>query len=217
MRAPRVCQPKRMVTPFRGLAFSVPVSVFRLSFWGSVTRGYGKRRESKPRKQRPNRSARLSLVLTQDVHNLGVTGQIVDVKHGYGRNYLLPGKRAVYNTQANRELYSAWEKVEGESIPVNQADFIANYFSQDKEVTIRRNPNSKWAIFEQDISMALLKQHQLHVPLDCVELASPIAQFGEHSVDIRIDESTLISVAVMVEREASTLRRSKGDDASSTT
>lgn len=177
-----------------------PVKLLRLSAWGIFSRTYGKSRESKPWKQKPNRNARLSLILTEDLHNLGVKGQIVKVKHGFGRNYLLPRRRAVYDTPENRKTHNAWEKAEGES--VEGTDFFIDYLS-GKDIVFRRDPNSglRWAIVEQDISMALRKQRQLHVPLDYIELANPITSFGSHAVSIRLDETTLVDLPVEV-REA---------------
>ena len=43
----------------------------------------------------------MQLILTQDVHNLGSAGQLVSVKNGYGRNYLLPQGLALSATTRN--------------------------------------------------------------------------------------------------------------------
>ena len=39
----------------------------------------------------------MKLILTADVENLGEPGEIVEVKDGYGRNYLLPQGKAIAN------------------------------------------------------------------------------------------------------------------------
>lgn len=179
----------------------VPPKLLRLSTWGIFVRLYGKSRESKPWKQKPNRNARLSLILTEDLGNLGVKGQVVKVKHGFGRNYLLPGKRAVYDTPENREIHDAWEVAEGEDA-AHGTEFFVDLLSR-KNLVIQRDPTRKikWAVFEQDISMALRKQRELHVPLDCIELAEPITSFGRHTVPIRLDETTSADLCVEVQRE----------------
>ena len=45
----------------------------------------------------------MKLILTADVPNLGAPGDIVEVKDGYGRNYLLPRKLAIVATRGRRE------------------------------------------------------------------------------------------------------------------
>jgi ribosomal protein L9 len=44
----------------------------------------------------------MKIILTADVPNLGAPGDIVEVKDGYGRNYLLPRKMAIVATRAPR-------------------------------------------------------------------------------------------------------------------
>ena len=54
----------------------------------------------------------MKVVLIQEVENLGIAGDIKDVKNGYARNYLLPGKLAVLATP--QELASAGARRERE-------------------------------------------------------------------------------------------------------
>ncbi len=172
------------------------------------TRNYGTRRESQPWKQRPNRKARLAIVLTEDIPNLGSKGQLVKVKHGYARNWLLPKKLAVYATPDNIEFYDAWEAEKGVDTGLNYADYLS-----EKTLTIERDPSlARCAVIEQDISTAFRKKFQLHVPLDCIELEKPISTFGEHSVGVRLDESTLVTVPVHVIHKSPRVRQKKKED-----
>lgn len=161
-------------------------------------RKYGTRQESKLWRQKPNRKPRLSIILTQDVHKLGVKGQIVKVNHGYGRNHLLPQKMAVYATHYNIKDLNAFE-VEKGVLGVNEVEFMANYLSS-RQLTVRRSPQDMTPIFEQHISRAFRTNLQVHVPIDCIELSDPITDFkNEHFVQVRLDESTLVTVPVKIE------------------
>ena len=165
-----------------------------------ATRCYGTRRESKQWKQKPNRKPRLAIILTQDVYKLGVKGQIVKVKHGYGRNHLLPQGMAVYATPDNIKQHNAFEATKGSSTG-NEVEHLANFLS-GKVLTVRHDPDSKSAIFEQHISRAFESDLGVHVPLDCIDLDEPIVNFDEpekHLVNIRLDESTLVSVPITVD------------------
>ena len=73
----------------------------------------------------------LSLILTQDVENVGRAGEIVQVKPGYGRNYLLPRGLALVATRDNvaqqehhrRAIAREQERIKGEHRKV--ADLLA--------------------------------------------------------------------------------------------
>ena len=56
----------------------------------------------------------MQLILTEDVTNLGKQGDLVEVKPGYGRNYLVPNGLATVPTEHNIRLLgatrSAWSK-----------------------------------------------------------------------------------------------------------
>lgn len=163
-----------------------------------VLRCYGTRQESKQWKQKPNRAPRLSIILKQDVHKLGVTGQIVKVKHGYGRNHLIPQRMAVYATHYNVKELKAFE-VEESASRVNEVDLLVDYLT-NRKLTVRKLPDDTAPIFEQDISKAFRQNLQLHIPLDCIELLEPITDFKtESSVQVRLDETTLVTVPVMVD------------------
>lgn len=162
-----------------------------------MNRYYGTKKESKMWRQKPNKKPRLSIILKEDVQNLGVKRQIVQVKHGYGRNHLLPKGMAVYATLDNIKKLDAFEVKEGSS-SLNEVEYLTNFLS-NKVLTVHHDRDSKLAIFEQDISRAFRQNFQIHVPLDCIELDEPIVDFGERSVTVRLDETTTVSLSVTVE------------------
>ena len=167
-----------------------------------ISRDYSTKQESKLWQQKPNRKPRLSIVLTEDVYNLGSKGQIVKVKHGYGRNYLIPEKRAVYATHYNITKMNAYE-IKREDASVTSTKVVVD-FLHGKTLCVQHDPNDMSAIFEQHISTAFYKTLNLYVPLHCVELKEPITDFdAEHSVGVRLDEDTVVQVPVVVERSLS--------------
>ena len=173
------------------------------------TRSYSTKKESKIWRQKPNRESRLSIILTEDIQYLGVKGQIVKVKHGYGRNHLLPHKRAVYATPGNIIKFSAFEVEEELSSSVFSSDNIVNYLSE-KTLIVQHDPNDASAIFEQHISKAFQISLQLFVPLECIELDEPIMDFDiEHTVGVRVDKETVVMVPLVIERTLSKKKQRK--------
>lgn len=162
-------------------------------------RPYGTRQESKQRKQRPNRRPRLPLILTERVPNLGVRGEAVFVKRGYGRNYLLPKEKAVYYTHENAKLYNLPpipQKGEMQNSSTATAEKIRDLLARKAvKITVTKD---EWALYETDIATALRRRLQLHVPLDLIELAQPITKFGQTQVNITADDGELLTVCVEV-------------------
>lgn len=165
-----------------------------------ATRNYGTKQESKLWQQKPNRNPRLSIILTEDVHNLGVKGQMVDVKRGYGRNHLILRNKAVYATHNNIVELNPFVV---EKATVSNTKAIEDYL-HDKVLCVRHDPNDASAIFEQHISTCFYETMNLHVPLDCILLEEPITDFAsEHEVGVQLDSTTVVTVPVVIERTLS--------------
>ncbi|MEQ1688473.1 MAG: 50S ribosomal protein L9, partial [Sphingopyxis sp.] len=49
----------------------------------------------------------MQIILLERIEKLGAIGDVVTVKDGYARNYLLPGKKALRSNEANRKVFEA--------------------------------------------------------------------------------------------------------------
>uniref|UniRef100_K3X919 50S ribosomal protein L9, chloroplastic n=1 Tax=Globisporangium ultimum (strain ATCC 200006 / CBS 805.95 / DAOM BR144) TaxID=431595 RepID=K3X919_GLOUD len=138
---------------------------------------------------------RVSMVLKQDVANLGFRGEEVSVKAGYARNFLYPEKLAVYATEANLEKY----KVNKESVDEADAEkerALKQIISRlsSVEVVFKRHTASKAeqtlhsSVTAQNISDMLEKQHGIIVGVARINLPTPIKTLGSHSVKVRVDD-----------------------------
>ena len=58
----------------------------------------------------------MKIILKEDVHNLGQQGDVVEVKAGYARNYLMPKKLAVLFTHQQKKSYEELSRVEKRKI-----------------------------------------------------------------------------------------------------
>ncbi len=170
-------------------------------------RNYGTRRESKQWKQRPNRKARLDIILTQDVHKLGIKGQIVQVKHGYGRNHLLPQKMAVYATHYNVEDHNAFT-VEKGGVQAGETENLTR-FLENKELMVR--VAADMPVTEHHVSRAFRQCLQLHVPVDLIELPEPITTTAGGSVTVRVSEDTPVTLPVKLDTTVTKKQQRKVD------
>lgn len=157
----------------------------------------------------------MKVLLCQNVEKLGWLGDIVEVKDGYARNYLLPYKLAIVPTEANIRLL-AKEKVKhvDERKLAREQLERASKAVQGAEVVLAAKANEKGNLFgsitEHDIADNL-RQQGFEVKDEMVQLDGHIKQTGQHDVTIKFadDLSGQISVVVVSQDETS---ESKDED-----
>lgn len=148
----------------------------------------------------------MQVILLQRIINLGKLGETVDVKAGYGRNYLIPQGKALPATAANIEKFEArraeLEAVEAKELADAQAR--ANDLA-DVNVIMRAKSGDEGKLFgsigTRDIAEALTKSG---LPVDRYEVKMPegaIRQVGEYSLSIQLhhDVTTNILVTILPE------------------
>jgi large subunit ribosomal protein L9 len=149
----------------------------------------------------------MKLILLQKVVNLGGLGDKVDVKPGYGRNYLVPFGKAVPATQANIATFEA-KRAEYEA-KANQvlADAEARKAKLDgATVTIAANASTEGKLFgsvgPRDIAEAFTAAG---FPLEKNEVSlgeGPLRRTGEFDIEVRLHADVHTTVKVLVEAEA---------------
>jgi large subunit ribosomal protein L9 len=146
--------------------------------------------------------AMLQMILTKDVDNLGRAGELVRVKPGYGRNYLLPRGLALLATKSNLSQLEHHRR----EIAAQQAKVRAEYEAKAKqldgvEVSIPRKVGAEAKMFgsvsSRDIAEALAAQN-IEVDRKLIKLDEPIKQVGEHAVEIRFSADVSASLKVQV-------------------
>ena len=111
----------------------------------------------------------MQLVLTEDVTNLGKQGDLVEVKAGYGRNYLLPNGLATVPTEHNMRLLDRYKQRVQAAREARIADLkIVAEQIQRVSVTIEANANEEGHLYGSvgapEISKALKAQNLMVEP-----------------------------------------------------
>jgi large subunit ribosomal protein L9 len=57
---------------------------------------------------------KISVILSENVPELGKRGEEIQVRRGFARNYLIPSKKAVYNTETNKALFDKEKIIAGQ-------------------------------------------------------------------------------------------------------
>ena len=135
-----------------------------------------------------NRQPRLNLILKEDVPNLGVAGQMVQVKRGYGRNYLILNRLAVYATEENKGKYLATQADQGSKSLVADPKILPFFENAVLKIEVKEEVE-EWEITKHDISLQCRKKLNVVVPTNCVEMSKPITSFGDYVVNVVINEN----------------------------
>lgn len=151
-------------------------------------------------------STAIKVILTED-SNAGQAGELVKVKLGYARNYLLPRGLAVMADVINIQKYEE-QKAEIEKQAEDKrkkAEAIKDKLSDDAQITIKTKSGESGKLFgaitKEKIVEAIKRQLKIDVTKDNVKLSSPIKTIGEFSVklDLGCKVETEISVRVVAE------------------
>ena len=149
----------------------------------------------------------MQLILLQNVQNLGKLGDKVNVKPGYGRNFLVPHGKAVPATAANladfeakRAEYEAKAKANLEGAEARQAAL------EGVEVTIAANAAAEGKLYgsisPRDIAEALTKIGHKVEKSEVVLGEGPLRRTGEHEVIVHLHADIEATVKVIVVGEA---------------
>jgi len=154
------------------------------------------------------RHGNLKLVLTEDVPNLGKQGELVDVRPGYARNYLLPRGMATIPTDHNLRLLERFKIRIKQAREARMADLraMAEQIQKMAGITVEANANDEGHLYgsvgPQEISRGL-KQKALHIEPEMVALDVPIKETGLYEVPLKLgfDIECVVKVAVIKAQE----------------
>jgi large subunit ribosomal protein L9 len=147
----------------------------------------------------------MEVILRDEVENLGTRGQIVRVKEGYARNFLLPRRLAVPATEANRKIVeqerTAWLKKEAKVAA--EAQELAKLL-EPIVITIHQKAGENDHLFgsvtAQNIADALAAQ-KFEIERKKIHLDEPIRTLGEFKVPVKLHRDVTATVTVKVEKE----------------
>jgi large subunit ribosomal protein L9 len=146
----------------------------------------------------------MQIILLERVEKLGHIGDVVTVKDGYARNYLLPNKKALRANEANRKVFEANRaKIEADNAARRgEAEAHAKTVDGMSVVLIRASSNSGQlygSVAVRDIVDALNEQGA-KVTKAMVVLERPIKTIGMFDVRVALHPEVSVTVKVNVAR-----------------
>ena len=144
----------------------------------------------------------VELLLLKTVETLGIVGDVVRVKPGYARNYLLPHRLAAKPTPTKIEaLKEARAEAQAEMSALRSAREQLIEQLTEVTVTIQRSCNDQGGLYgsvtQPDIADALHEAGH-GVTVEYIRLSHPIRHVGSYPVPIQFDKDLRIEVTVIV-------------------
>ncbi len=147
----------------------------------------------------------MKLILKKDVENVGNEGDVVDVKPGFGRNFLIPQKLAI--TFSKPQLKRIEEKRIQEDRKIEkQKDVLLGLLEKVSELDIAIKMKSEdgeklfGSVTKTDIEK-LLVEKDIIFDKKYIDLSSPIKTLGEHDINVRFSSDISGSFKLIIEKE----------------
>ena len=147
----------------------------------------------------------MKVILKEDVHNLGQQGDIVEVKAGYARNYLMPQKLAILFTQKQMKSIEETKKLENRKLEMQKDKLLSTLKDVEAlnlSVKMKSEEGDKLfgSVTKIDI-VKLLQENRIEIDKKYIDLSSPIKTLGEHKIDIIFTGDISGSFSLLVEKE----------------
>jgi large subunit ribosomal protein L9 len=147
----------------------------------------------------------MELILRDDVEKLGRRGDVVKVKDGYARNFLLPRGLGMPVTAANKAMIEKEKKAHEARLAKEKAEFesLAARIGGLRFVAPRKvgeNEVLYGSVTAGDIA-EFLKAKGIEIDKRKVQLDEPIKHLGEHEVKLKLHPEVMASVRLLVTKE----------------
>ena len=146
----------------------------------------------------------MEVILLERIEKLGHIGDVVHVKNGFARNYLLPNKKALRANEANRKVFEANRaRIEAENAEKRAGAEAEAKSVEGKTVQLIRQASNVGHLFgsvsARDIVEALAAEGA-HVTRSQVVLDRPIKNIGMHDVKVALHPEVAVTIHVNVAR-----------------
>ena len=147
----------------------------------------------------------MELILKEDVENLGFKDDLVKVKNGYGRNFLIPNGLAMLATESNKKVLA--EKIKQsqnkQKKAIDEAQKIVKKLEKlELKITAKALEGDKLfgSITSADISRELA-ENKLEIEKKYIQLSSNIKKTGNYSAKIRLHREVNFELSFDVVKE----------------
>lgn len=147
----------------------------------------------------------MELILREDITDLGRAGDVVKVKSGYGRNYLIPHGLAFPATAGNKRRVDAEAKHRATKLAIQKADaeeLTGRLADLSLTFTVKAGEGDKLfgSVSSADIA-AMLGERGFSIDKRSIELDHPLRELGSFKVGIRLHPEVRAEIRVWIVKE----------------
>jgi len=144
----------------------------------------------------------VKLILREDVPKLGHAGDVVSVKPGYARNFLLPQGKAALASEAKVKELEHHRRLIAEKVAGELKDLgAARDRLEQLELTVEAQAGEEGKLFGSVTAIQiaeLIGEKGIEIDRRKIDLAEPIKEVGEHTVPIRLHREVIANVRLKV-------------------
>ena len=150
----------------------------------------------------------MKLILQESITGLGNPGDLVQVKSGYGRNYLLPSGKAIIANEENMKVYEAKQeelKLQEEKRLESAKEIFEkiNEFSASQNVAISEEGTMYGSVGTKEIS-ELLEANDFQIERSAVRLPEgSLKELGNYAIDIELHPEVVAKINLELKPEES--------------
>ena len=147
----------------------------------------------------------MEVILLEDIHNLGYKGDIVTVKQGFGRNYLLPQKKAVIATESAKKVLAENMKQRAHKIEQLKNDAQAKADKMEgTTLTIGAKTSSTGTIFGSVSNIQVaeeLAKKGFEVDRKLIVIKDQVKEVGNYTATVRLHKDVSVEIPFEVVAE----------------
>lgn len=150
----------------------------------------------------------MKVILRDDIKDVGNCGEVVDVKGGFARNFLLPRNLAVAATAGNLKSIDEIKKQKGfrDNKRKKEAEKIKDKLEKlsiTAEVQVGEEDKVFGSVTASNISV-LLKQQNFEIDRRLIQLDEPIKALGVYTVPVKLEKEVIANVKLWVVKKEET-------------
>jgi large subunit ribosomal protein L9 len=149
--------------------------------------------------------AQVTLILQEAVQNLGEAGDLVRVKPGYARNYLIPQGKAIFASDSRVKQLEHDKRVVAERVAKQMKDLAAvKARIEGLSLELKARVGEEGKLFGSVTSLQVheaLAEQGVEIERRRIELREPIKEAGEHSVPVKLHRELTAQLKVVVAAE----------------
>src|SRR5262245_56233248 len=159
----------------------------------------------------------MEVIMLERVANLGQMGQVVRVKDGFARNFLLPRGKAVRATQENRTRFETMKvELEARNLELkSEAEKVADKLDGQRFTVLRQAAEGGQlygSVSPRDVA-ALASDKGFALSRGQIALHTPIKMIGLHKVPVTLHPEVEVTISITVARNADEAQRiARGED-----